>query len=216
MFEAMVRIQWKACRHFVIIFMLAAFCLPIASVHLGWKGEATNLPQFLAELELWGWFYPVLAAATAISIAILTWRSDRRGRHIYAMTLPIDRSRYVWLRLAGGALLAGPVLLAAWLGALVSVWSITMPEGLRSFPIILGLKFGLALLLFLSLAFAVASASPRTLGWMYRGLALLVALHIGVALLWPSVNIALTILSALATAPGPFAALGGRWMLIDV
>ena len=44
----------------------------------------------------------------------------------------------------------------------------------------------------------------------------LVAVHIAVIMLSPKTNLIWTLVTALSTWPGPFAPLGGRWMLIDV
>src|SRR5262245_45119632 len=79
MLKAMIRIQWKACWHLVLALTVAAFALPILSVQLGWEGAGRTLPRFLIELELWGFFYPGLAAIAALVLAITLWHSDRRG-----------------------------------------------------------------------------------------------------------------------------------------
>jgi len=216
MLTAMIRLQWKAAWHVVIALAVAAFALPVVSVRLGWPGAEVNLPRFLSELQLWGWFYPGLAAVIAIAVAITIWVSDRRGHHIYALLLPIPRWRYVLLRYCGGLALLVPVLAALWLGALVAVTGLDLPPGIRAYPHALSLKFGLALVLLFGIAFAAAAASPRTLGLGLRAAGLFLAVHIALILLKPGTNLIWMLLSALATWPGPFAPLGGRWMLVDV
>ena len=216
MLTAMIRIQWKACRHLVIALAVAAFALPIASVRLGWRGAAANLPRFLTELQLWGFFYPALAAVAALVLGVAIWLSDRRGHHIYALLLPVPRWRYVLLRYLAGATLLLPIALALWAGAIMATIGLDLPPGLRIFPHALALKFALALLLLFGFVFAAAAASPRTLGIGLRAVGLLVAVHIAVILLDPKTNLLWRLVSALASGPGPLAPLGGRWMLIDV
>lgn len=216
MLKAIMRIQWKGSWHLVAALALAAFALPIVSVRTGWSDSQANLPQFLAELELWGLFYPVLAAVAAIVVATSVWISDRRGHHIYALLLPIPRWRYVLYRYLGGLVLLLPVVLALWAGAMIATGSLDLPTGLRAFPHALAAKFALVLLLLFGIAFAVAAASKQALGISLRLLGLFIAVHTAVILLRPGTNLIWTVVSALGTSPGPFAPLGGRWMLIDV
>src|SRR3990170_25434 len=164
MLKAMIRIQWRACWHLVIALAVAATALPIVSVRAGWKGAEANLPRFLTELQLWGYFYPGLAAIAALVLGIAIWTSDRRGQHVYALLLPVPRWRYVLLRYLAGLGLLVPIALGLWAGAIVATSGLALPPGIRVFPHEIALKFVLALLIFFGLAFAAASASSRTLG----------------------------------------------------
>ena len=216
MLRAMIRIQWKACWHLVIALSVAALALPIVSVRQGWHGAVENLPRFLTELELWGLFYPGLAAIVALVLGIAIWRSDRRGHHIYALLLPVPRWKYVLLRYGAGLVLLAPIAVALWLGAMIATTGLDLPPGIRLFPHALGVKFGLALLLLFGMVFAAAAASPRSLGVAVRTFGLFLAVDIAVLLLSPKTNLLWKLVTALASWPGPFAPLGGRWMLIDV
>jgi ABC-type transport system involved in multi-copper enzyme maturation permease subunit len=214
--KAMIRIQWKGSWHLVLALTVAALALPIVSVRSGLKGAAANLPLFLTELQLWGFFYPTLAAIAAIVIAVSIWRSDRRGHHIYALLLPIPRWRYVLLRYVAGLILLAPIVLGLWAGAIVATLALDLPPGLRSFPHALAIKFALSLLLLFGLAFAAASASSRALGIGFKMLGVFLAVHLAVIMLRPGTNLIWMVVRALASYPGPFAPMGGRWMLIDV
>ena len=216
MLKAMLRAQWKACWHLVTALTVAAFLLPIVSVRLGWKGAEANLPRFLTEMELWGFFYPALAAIAALILATAIWISDRRGQHVYALLLPLPRWKYVLLRYAAGLGLLVPLVVALWLGALFATTGLDIPTGLRQFPHALALKFALALVLLFGAFFAAAASSSRTRGIGLRVLGLFLAVHIAVILLDPKTNLLWTVVTALTTWPGPLAPLGGRWMLIDV
>lgn len=213
--KAILRIQWKACWHLVVALSVAAFALPIVSAHVGWNDARGNLPLFLTELQMWGFFYPLLAFVGALVIALGTWMSDRRGQHVYAMLLPLPRWRYVLYRYAGGLVMLVPIALALWAGALVATSGLDLPLGIRVYPHELALKFALSLLLLYGFAFAFASASSRTIGIALRVLGLFLAVHVAVLLLSPSTNLLWSTVKALGTAPGPLAPVGGRWMLID-
>ena len=215
MLRAMIRIQWKSCWHLVIALAVAALALPLVSVRLGWRG-GSNLPFFLTQLELWGLLYPGLAVVTAVVLAIGVWVSDRRGHHIYAFLLPLPRWRYVLLRYEAGLVLLAPIAVCLWIGAMIAAGSLDLPPGLRVFPHALALKFALSLLLLFGLAFAASAASGRVLGYALRVTGLLIAIHIGAVLLNEKTDVIGSLVSALAKWPGPFAPLGGRWMLIDV
>lgn len=216
MFKAMLRMQWKGSWHWVLTFAVAAVALPVVSVHSGWRGNSANLPLFLTELQLWGFFYPALALLTAVALAISLWYSDRRGHHIYALLLPVSRSRYVWLRYLAGLAMLAPIVAALWLGSLIATATIDLPPGLRAFPHALTLKFALVLLLMFGFAFGAASAPRRAISFGFKLLGVFIAVHLAVLMLKPGTNLLWTAVTTLATAPGPFAPLGGRWMLIDV
>ncbi|MGH7522796.1 MAG: hypothetical protein ACREK8_00630 [Gemmatimonadales bacterium] len=213
--RAILRIQWKACRPLVLALAVAAFALPIVSVRVDWGSGRSNLPLFLTELQLWGFFYPLLAAVVAIIIAAGIWMSDRRGQHVYALLLPVPRWRYVLYRYLGGLVMLIPIALALWVGAIVATSGLDLPLGIRVYPHELALKFALSLLLLYGFAFAFASASSRTIGIAVRVLGLFLAVHVAVLLLSPSTNLLWSTVKALGTSPGPLAPLGGRWMLID-
>jgi hypothetical protein len=167
-------------------------------------------------LQLWGYFYPSLAAVAAIVLGTAIWRSDRRGQHVYALLLPLPRWRYVLLRYGAGLVLLLPIAASLWLGAQLTTLTLDLPPGMRVFPNALALKFALALVLLFGMAFAVAAASTRALGIALRVAGLFLAVHIAVILLQPRLNLLWSAVSVLGRWPGPFAVLGGRWMLIDV
>ena len=215
MLKAILRVQWKACWHLVLALSVAAFALPIVSVRLGWSSAEANLPLFLNELQLWGLFYPLLAAVTAIIVATAIWMSDRRGQHVYALLLPLPRWRYVLLRYAGGLVLLAPIVAGLWVGAIVATAALDLPPGIRTFPHALAAKYALTVLLMFGFAFALASTSRRTIGIAIRVVGLFLVVHVAVILISPETNLIWLAAKALATWPGPFAPMGGRWMLID-
>jgi hypothetical protein len=131
------------------------------------------------------------------------------------MLLPLPRWRYVLLRYIAGLVTLLPVIVALWLGAMVALAGLQLPLGIRTFPHALAFKFALTLAVMFGFAFAFASASSRTLGIALRVVGLFLAVHVAVLLISPNTDLVWKVLIALAVPPGPFAPLGGRWMLID-
>jgi hypothetical protein len=216
MFSALLRIEWKACRQLVLALCLACFAMPIVAVTVGWNDARGNLPLFLYEMQLWGFFFPLLAAVASLIIALGTWTSDRRGQHVYAMLLPLPRWRYVLMRYLSGMVLLLPVIAALWLGTLVAGARIALPPGLHVYPHAIALKFALVLVMLFAIWFAFASASTRTIGIAIRIVGLFFIVHIALSIATNrETNLLWTAVKALSTWPGPFAPLGGRWMLID-
>lgn len=207
--------QWKAGRPMLLALAFAALALPLASVQQAW-GDGSNLPQALAELQLWSYFYPALALVSGLGAASLTWGSDRRGGFVYAAVLPLSRPRYALLRwLAGSALLLA-LSMAMLAAAGVAVLLADVPEVLRVFPIRLALKFLLAAVMIFGLASAHTLAAPpirRALVWA-ASLWIVAMLITGIT--DTELNLGGWTWRLLTRAPGPLAPFGGRWMLIDV
>ena len=118
MFRMILSTQWKWSRLAVVLGAVAAFALPVLSVgQFGGTGPSRwEVQAMLGSIQAWGVLYPVLAIVLGVSVAALAWTYDHRGRHVYALSLPVPRWHYVLLRFGAGAvLLAGPVI-ALWAG----------------------------------------------------------------------------------------------------
>ncbi len=216
MLEALIRLHWKSSRSWVIAAMAAAGALPVVSVALAWPSDRADLATFLARLDIWSLFYPVLAVVLGVVMAILTWRSDRRGEFVYALTLPIERWRYVLYRFASGAILIGAVGAVLWAAAVATVVTTPAVESLHAHPTALAAKFSLATLAVFSVSFALAAVPGRARQIGARILFGLIALQTLVLLLGWQGNWLVPIVEALTDRFGPLGILGGRWMLIDV
>lgn len=218
MFRVMLWSQWKWSRQALAFLCLLAFALPLvtlrAAADAGGIGRWEVL-RLLSALQSYGMFYPLLAGLCGLLLAFTAWQSDRRGRHVYALALPIERWRYVLLRFGAGlVLLAGPVLLV-WLGALVAVARITLPQGLHGYPTLLALRFALATVVSFACFFSVVAGSSRTAAWILGILGLVILLGMVVQAL-TGLNPVLWIIDRLMIWPGPLDIFTGRWMLIDV
>src|SRR2546425_6443757 len=163
MFRVMLYSQWKWSRLIVALGSIAAFALPIVSVKGAARADSNPLRagELLHAVQSWGTLSPVLAAALGLLVAIATWAPDHRGRHVHALSLPLPRWRYVLLRFGAGAAMLAPPIVAVVAGALLATWSATIPAGLQGYPLALGIRFALAVLVAYAVFFAVSAGTGR-------------------------------------------------------
>jgi hypothetical protein len=218
MFRQLLYTQWKWSRLVLLVIGLAAFALPLLSVQ-GVRPDDLgrfDVEQMLAGVQTWGLLYPVLATAAALILAMTTWGPDHRGKHIYALSLPIPRWHYALLRFgAGCVLLAAPVAMV-WIGALVASAATNLPAGLETYPTILALRFGLAALVAYAAFFAISAGTNRTAGVVLGIIGGLVVAQLILLIADTNINVLSPLLIRLFVWPGPLEIFTGRWMLIDV
>jgi len=224
----MLSLHWKATRWMLLPLVVVAFGIPLVSVQ--GLGMVTNSP--VAEVDAYtavqvmggvSFAYPLLATALGLLLALTAWNWDHRGDHVYALSLPIARSRYALLKFVAGAVLALPAVAALLVGSLAATASIAVPVGLDAYPLALATRFLLATLLVYAAFFALAAGTRRTavivLGLLLAGP---VVAEIGVSLAEvavPDVDLASPIQWAVHvvwTSPGPLEVFNGSWMLLDV
>lgn len=216
MFRVILYAQWKWTRLVIALGTVAVFAVPILSLQPAGGAAPPPAGELLRTVQSWGVLYPALAAALAMLAAIAAWAPDHRGRHVYALALPLPRWRWALLRFAaGGVMLAVPVL-AVWAGGLLATATATLPAGLHGYATWLALRFALAVAVAYSIFFAISSGTARTAGAI---LGLFAALIV-VQLLAGAADIDLRLFefaqNIVMSWPGPLAIFTGRWMLIDV
>ncbi len=216
MFTALVWLQWKSSRAWIVAAAVVVMALPVVSVVREWPTDPYAMAQFLGRLEAWSFFYPALAAAVGIAMASLTWRADRAGHFVYALTLPIERWRQVSYRYGAGVLWILAVAALLWIAALVAVAVTPVPASLRSYPHGLAAKFGLATVAVFTIGFALLSLPERTRRVLATAVLALIAVQVAAMLAGWEANWLLAAFEALVGPTGPLGMLGGRWMLIDV
>src|SRR2546423_3256376 len=137
MFRAILYTQWKWCRLVILLATLAAFALPLLSVQ-GARGVVGywETRQLLGSIQGWGVLYPVLATTVALIVAMVAWAPDHRGRHVYALSLPLPRWHYALLRFAAGATLLAAPAVAVWLGGILATSMAVVPAGVHADPTI--------------------------------------------------------------------------------
>jgi len=217
MFRAILVTQWKWSKGALLLATLASFAVPMLSVRAGANSFAEmNVLDILIGMNGWGSIYTALAAAIGLAVAMISWAPDHAGRHVYALSLPIERWRYVVLRFAAGALTLSAPVLAIWVGAVLAVAAVTLPAPLEAHPTGLAARFALAALLAYALFFAVSSATKRTAAVLLVVVAVLVASE-GVAEITGLPLGGLQLLLHVLTGEGGLLnVFTGRWMLIDV
>ena len=217
MFRAILFTQWKWARLALLPAAVLSFLLPIVSVQqLGAVQDGMSPGAFLEIHAGMGALYPMLSAVIALLLASGAWAADHAGRHVYALTLPIERGRLVLWRLGAGlSLLLLPVA-ALWVGCLLAAVSAQIPTGLTSYPNLLALRFALAALVAFGLFFAVAAGTSRTAAWVLALLAAWVLAQVLLSSVGAQVDLVGPVLDRLFTWPGPFDVFTGRWVLIDV
>ncbi len=220
MFQGMLMTHWKLARWPLLFATLFAFAVPVLSVQgagvlFGGNPDPFRTGQVLGGLEAWGTAYPFLASLVGMILGITAWLQDHRGKHVYALSLPIPRWRYALLRLgAGGVMLSAPVVAMA-LGAALAVAAATVPPGTAPHPVALTIRFGLAAAVAYAGFFTVSAASDHTarrVAAAFAGLIVLQIVLVALGLFDP-----LSFLGrVLVEWPGPLQIFTGRWMLIDV
>ncbi len=216
-FQVILRNQWRWSRLVIILGTVAGFALPILSVQGATADDRAMRPvDLLMWLQGWGILYPLLATTLGLMVAMAAWAPDHRGRHVHTLSLPIERWRFLLLRFGAGACLLLIPIAALLLGAILAAKGATIPEGLRSYPISLGLRYGLATLLAFAVFFAISGGTPRTAGIILGTLAGAILLQVIGSALGVDLFLADAAHIGLFSFPGPLAVFAARWMLIDV
>jgi hypothetical protein len=216
MFKALLEVQWKSTRVLMLLAALIGFALPVLSSRAtrpSSPGTSDGRLMVMA-MESFGVGYVLLAAGCGLAVAILAWSADHRGRHVYALTLPVSRARYAAMRYGAGILFILIPTLAVLLGCLVAVATTRVATGLHAYPIALTLRFFLATALSFSIFFAISAATAKTAG--------VVLAVIGAGFVLSVVLSASSRLNAfeyfaafLFAEPGVLSVFTGRWTLFD-
>ncbi|OLE61081.1 MAG: hypothetical protein AUG10_02635 [Gemmatimonadetes bacterium 13_1_20CM_2_70_10] len=217
MFRAILYTQWKWSRFPLLLGVLAGFALPLLSVQR--VSSVTGYWQtrtMLASVQAWGILYPILGASLALLVGALAWAPDHRGRHVYALSLPVPRWHYALLRFGAGVVLLAAPVLAVWIGGILATATVTIPTGLHAYPTMLAARFALAVFVTYALFFAISAGTVRMAGYVLGALAAVLVVEVIANAAGAHVSLLETLLLALVVWPGPLDVLTGRWMLIDV
>jgi hypothetical protein len=214
MFQSMLAVQWRWSRWSVLLITITLIATAAWSVGAEQPRFQEPMPSpFAMRLETASGWLHVLVFIAGFLLAMHAWRTDHAGRHVYALSLPIARWRYVLYRYGAGLLFITVITLAFWLSAVVVVSSITIPDGLHAYPIGLSLRLALALFTAYALFFAIWSATPRT---GYYTAALIVLLLLVMTIPLRPVFEFREALRWLWNYAGFAHVFSGRWFLIDV
>lgn len=228
MYQPMLYLHWKQIRVGLIPFILAAFGLPLLSVQgigtpLGMEGQSLQAYAVLNSMQDSTMFYPLLAAAIGVTLALSAWNWDHQQEHVHALSLPLARHEYVMLKMGAGVVLATLPALALWLGSHVAVAGVELPAGLRAYPNLIALRFFIASILAFAVFFTLASGTIKTtvcissvlLAFFVLGgpLSDFLGLYFD---FFDRYDLVELVIQLLAESPGPMEIFTGNWTLIDV
>jgi hypothetical protein len=222
MFQAILRVQWVRVRAALVLLALVAFTLPLLMVSSGGAlglGEslgAEAVARWLSAAGEIGRVVPVLALAIGVYLGVMAWADDHRGQHVYALSLPLSRERFVLMRFGAVlALMAVPVA-ALTVGTLIATAAVSLPAGLHAYPFAFAGRFLLGTLLCLALFFTIAIATRRAVVITLGMIAALMLAQFFMELLGVQYGLLERVLLLLTIWPSPFEVLTGRWALFDV
>jgi len=87
-------------------------------------GTSLDAYRIVSESAIWLPFYPMLALAIGITLALSSWNWDHQLKHVYALSLPVTRLEYSLLKMGAGAALAMLPVIGLWIGAHVASMSL--------------------------------------------------------------------------------------------
>lgn len=218
MFQVILYTQWKWSRVVVVLSVVVGFALPILSVQPAGASEPTryDVQYLLQTIQSWSVWYAAFATGLGLLLATTAWAHDHRGRHVYALSLPLPRWHYALLRFTAGAVLMAAPIVALWIGALLATATAQIPPGLQAYPNALALRFALAALTAYAVFFAISSGTTRTAGYVLSIIAALFVAQLLLGAAGLSENMIHVLFDRVITWPGPLEIFTGRWMLIDV
>jgi len=217
MFRAILQNQWRESRLAVYLLAGVAFVAPFLSL----RGARTDTDPWtawnlLGAATRWSAAYPVIALTAALALAAGAWWPDHRTKHVYALTLPVARTRYLSYRFLAGLTLLMVIGAVLCLGAVLSTARVSLPPLLHAYPVGLALRFCLAGLSAYTLLFALSGLTPRMARLIAAACCALVIVTVAADLLGLGWNPVAAVVDALIGPYSPLAVFRARWMLIDV
>jgi hypothetical protein len=220
MFTALMKVQWKWTRIAILAATIIGFAIPVGSVRLMlFGGEALSritAGTVVNAMQDAGILYSILAAAIGLAVAFIAWSADQKGRHVYALSLPVSRARFAIMRFGAGSLFLLIPAAGVLIGCGVALSVIDLPAGLHAYPFSLTLRFLLASFVAYAMFFAVAAASTRAAAMLLLGILGFFMLAIIITAMGFEYDIVGNTMRLLFAEPGVLSVFTGRWMLIDV
>jgi hypothetical protein len=217
MFAAILRTQWKWTRGFSLVAFVLGFAIPLLSLFALQSGSLQAAASLVVgNMQQFGLFYALLAGASGLACAMFAWGHDHRGRHVYAMSLPIPRSRYTGMRFGAGSLFLLLPVIGVLAGCFVGLAAVKIPAGLHAYPIGLTSRFLIACFVSYALFFAILASSTKASAYVLGGIAAVVALIFFLNALHVGDDLMRFVAGGLFGDRGLLSVFTGRWMLIDV
>jgi hypothetical protein len=218
MFRQTLYVQWKWNRDFLAFYTALAFAVPllflwIALPHLGFSSSR----ELVRVGEIIGVTVAVIAVLAGMTIAWQGYGIDERAGHIYALSLPITRTKALAIRAAAALVMLVLPAAAVWAGALLATGQVSLPATLHGYAGALAVRVLLASWLAHACMFALRYSAGRRARGALLVLVLLMSGASAVAVAAPGTRIFFSrAADFMISNPGPFGAFFGRWTLIDV
>lgn len=215
MFRAVLEVQWRWTRTFLLLVVLLAFAVPVISARSD-LGQGQGVLELVSQMEAYGYSYPLLAVIIGSGVALAILNPDLRGRYVYALSLPVLRWHLVLLRFGAGIVLLLLPAAALFLGALLASATATLPPGLHAYPLGIGFRFVLATLVAFGVTFMLAGSPRRVVLALLLPLGAVILTQVVLVMVDSHATLLGPALESLFGPIGPFRVLTGRWMLFDV
>jgi hypothetical protein len=216
MFSQSLYVQWKWNRDFLGFYTAAAFAAPLVILWVALPQLGLTSGRELVSVGgVVGAATAVIAVLAGLTVAWQGYGIDERVGHIYALSLPITRSRLLAIRAGTAAIMLFLPSLGVWVGAMLAAGQVELPPSLHTYAGSLAVKALLASWLAHACVFALRYCARRRAKVVLAVLVLsagTLALSSGVA---PG-GVVTRAADFLISNPGPFGVLFGRWTLIDV
>ncbi len=220
MFRAILYTQWKWARPVLFLAIIAAGWIPLEALRSSpYKELGTyHVPSLYESIAAAGAAYQYVALAVAVVLAISAWQADSARQHVYALSLPIPRWRFVLLRFGAGALLLGIVAAAVGLFGGIAAALAPLPPILHAYPVGLAIRFWLGTLIPFGLIFALLCSSPRRVKIVVAAVVTVIAVDMALAGVGVTdgPQLIMWVLRPLYESGSPLTAFLSRWMLVDV
>lgn len=218
MFGQILYTQVKWTRATVAVLAVVAFAMPAGLWRAARQGYYTNYTamEVMSGFSFLGPALGVLAFFCGFMMVAQPWAVDGAARHVYPLSLPVSWKRYVAMRFGAGALLLLIPALTLWLGCLLVLSLVPIPETLQAYPTTLAFRFLLGALVSYAVVFAVQYLSGRKAAHLLLGVLVVATTAVILSEVTGNGDLVLLTMNYLFDWPGPFAVFGAEWMLIDV
>ena len=218
MFRAILWTQWKWLRLIIFVGGVALFSMPIVML---WNFSDPGMDRWrvtslLHVMQAGSVLYGMIAAFAGLVMAAGSWSYDMKGKHVYALSLPVPRWHYVLLRFGAGALLLLIPAGMLYIGSLAATSTAVIPLGLHAYPFALAIRFLLASFLAYAIVFALTALPSRTVITACGALAALLLLDAFSHATPAPLNITEALIAVFVKGLGFMDIFAARWMLIDV
>jgi hypothetical protein len=134
MFPEMLRMQWQWLRMPLLVLALCAVVVPVLAMSsMGNGGISLSIGDLISRGEVVGGVIALLAVVIGLVAGHVLWTADDRVGHVYALSMPISRHRFIWWRAAGGLLILVVPAFAVWVGALAATAMLDLPSTLHAY-----------------------------------------------------------------------------------